>query len=831
MTRAWTVYAPGSTIGAIGDHNTVTYNTYTAAVAEVSWPVRVGLSPAVADRYQDRGVDLAAALDSAGGSATVVCVGMGGTGKTQLAAAFADTLWNRGELDLLVWISASTRGAVMAGYAAAAREVNLELDGRDIEQAVVRLLSWLEQTDRRWLVVLDDLAEPGDLDRLWPSGPAGQVLVTTRRCDAVLRGRRRAVLEVDVFTPEQAIDYLHHKLSVEQADDVEGVVDDLGRLPLALALAAAYIADRPMLTCRTYRARFAERKALREVLPGQGGDGYDATIDATWSLSIDAANTREPTGMAGRVLDLAAWLNPNGIPVAALTTSAAAGYLAADGIGSEIVDDAVSNLALFSLVDVAKPGSGVGPVIRVHGMVQRTAREPLDAERQAAVIRVLADALVQAWPADNQPTEPAALFRANADTLWALAGDQLFTAPRRRRGWHHGSSGGAHEVLFLDGESLKNLPLQAVTYWEEFVSTALRILGPDHPDTLASRNNLAGTYQTAGRPAAAIELFEATLRASERNLAPNHPNLLIIRNNLAAAYRDAGRANEAIPIFEAALTALERHVGPDHPITLSVRDNLAGGYLKTGRLTEAIALYESTAADRVRILGPDHPDTLATMVDLAGAYRDAGRETNAIPLYESTLTAAEESLGPEHPVTLATRNNLAAAYQATDRAADAIPLHETTLSARERILGPEHPDTLTTRNNLAAAYQATDAIRLYETNVTVLTRVHGPDDPATLRVRNDLAGAYHAAGRLDSAIALLEAILPTQERIDGPDDPGTLAVRSNLAAAYQDAGRPVEAIQLYESTLAAFTRILGPDSPYTKTVEDNLAAARAAAED
>jgi Tetratricopeptide repeat len=43
-------------------------------------------------------------------------------------------------------------------------------------------------------------------------------------------------------------------------------------------------------------------------------------------------------------------------------------------------------------------------------------------------------------------------------------------------------------------------------------------LGPDHPDTLASRNNLAEAYREAGRTAEAIPLHQQTLGASKRVL-------------------------------------------------------------------------------------------------------------------------------------------------------------------------------------------------------------------------------------------------------------------------------------------------------------------------
>ncbi|HMH91761.1 MAG TPA: hypothetical protein VK586_11845, partial [Streptosporangiaceae bacterium] len=41
-------------------------------------------------------------------------------GKTQLAAHFAESLWRSREVELLVWVTATSRAAVLSGYAEAA---------------------------------------------------------------------------------------------------------------------------------------------------------------------------------------------------------------------------------------------------------------------------------------------------------------------------------------------------------------------------------------------------------------------------------------------------------------------------------------------------------------------------------------------------------------------------------------------------------------------------------------------------------------------------------------------------------------------------------------
>jgi tetratricopeptide (TPR) repeat protein len=80
---------------------------------------------------------------------------------------------------------------------------------------------------------------------------------------------------------------------------------------------------------------------------------------------------------------------------------------------------------------------------------------------------------------------------------------------------------------------------------EQTLTARERVLGPDHPDILASRNNLAVAYQAAGRTEEAIGLDEQVLAARERVLGPDHPDTLTSRNNLAVAYQAAGRTEEA----------------------------------------------------------------------------------------------------------------------------------------------------------------------------------------------------------------------------------------------------------------------------------------------
>src|ERR1700722_5900014 len=108
--------------------------------ATVSWPVRTGPVPPVATYFSARpetGFGSGAGLapdqqrplirgDEAG---SYILTGPGGAGKTQLAAAYANTLWQSRDIELLVWITASSRSAVINGYAQAFRQTSVAPGG------------------------------------------------------------------------------------------------------------------------------------------------------------------------------------------------------------------------------------------------------------------------------------------------------------------------------------------------------------------------------------------------------------------------------------------------------------------------------------------------------------------------------------------------------------------------------------------------------------------------------------------------------------------------------------------------------------------------------
>jgi tetratricopeptide (TPR) repeat protein len=244
----------------------------------------------------------------------------------------------------------------------------------------------------------------------------------------------------------------------------------------------------------------------------------------------------------------------------------------------------------------------------------------------------------------------------------------------------------------------------AVRVRYELVKRRSSRLGPEHPDTLRARSDLAVSLRGAARFSEAIALNHAVLEARTRVLGPDDPHTLTSRANLGYAYESSGQIADAIRVLEQVLIDTERILGDDHDDSLNSRERLAMSYLAASRVTEAVDLLEPTAAARERVSGRYDVKTLHCLSNLACCYWAAQRNEDAINLEKIVLIGRESSLGVDHPDTTLTRANLATSLRSAGRLAEAAGLLESVVSDNERILGPLHPTTVSTLVHLAACY-------------------------------------------------------------------------------------------------------------------------------
>ncbi len=368
---------------------------------------------------------------------------------------------------------------------------------------------------------------------------------------------------------------------------------------------------------------------------------------------------------------------------------------------------------------------------------------------------------------------------------------------------------------------------EATPIAEQTLALAERTLGPEHPDTLSSVENLASIYFEQGRIAESEPLYRRVLEARERVLGPEHPDTLVSVNDLGHFHQGLGQYSEAERLMQRGLQARERVLGPEHYDTIESVSSLAALYAVVSRHAEAEVLFKRALAVRERVLGLEHPDTLFSLDSLAAFYRARGRYDEAEPLLRRGIETSGRVLGLEHPDTLLSVNRLGELLLIRGRYSEAKPLILRALEGRDRALGKEHPDTLTSVNNLAVLYKEqgryADAEALYKRAVEASERVRGAEHPDTLGRLNNLAALYKEQARYGEAEPLLKRCLEATERVLGAEHPQSLLGMNNLATLYIDQGRYNEAAPLFIRALEAQERVLGRENSDTLITVGNLA--------
>ncbi|MFF4368180.1 FxSxx-COOH system tetratricopeptide repeat protein [Streptomyces sp. NPDC001594] len=739
-----------------------------ALPAPVSRPARgrqASLRPPHVQRVRGREAELAVLagmLRRPQGRFAVLCA-VGGMGKTTLAAQLAAQAEAAGWRVFWVrWRDGAELGHQMVQAALACGLPEAELEAAQAGQATLPDVVWRQLgRARRWLLVVDNADEPHEIGpagepvadyRGWirPDGQ-GLLVVTSRDGSEQTWGPCAQLLPLEPLPLRPAgqvlLDAAPAAGTAEQARELAA---RLGGLPLALHAAGTYLAS-PTSRYRTFAAYHqALEQELRFLLGAAHPNASHprvarAVVRHTWEVSLDQL-AGEGNALARPLLRLLALLAQAPVPLSLITPdllSAATGH----DVTAAALEAAFAGLHRYGLLGLPRspgsagpaPGSGEEAQVVLHPLIREINAVALTAETSEPAVwhGALAERLTTAVHEADQRGRagwPAAVLLAPHLPL-------LLDCPDPRTAARHRTTLNALAQVLQEAGAFGAARL----LHERVLDVETRMLGPEHPDTLTSRNNLANALFGMGEPAEAIRLLRQTLEDRTRILGPAHPDTLTSRNDLACAVDGTGEHAEAVRLLRQTLDDRTRVLGPEHPHTLASRDSLGLALDGMGEHAQAVRLHRRTLEDRIRVLGPEHHLTLLSRHNLAGALTRAGEQTEAIRLLRQALNDHARTLGDEHPHTLATRDSLGLALDGMGEHAQAVRLHRQTLKDRTRILGPEHPDTLASRHNLAVALTRTgeqaEAVHLLRRTLDDRVRILGDEHTHTLRTRNALETA------------------------------------------------------------------------------------------
>jgi cellulose biosynthesis protein BcsQ/tetratricopeptide (TPR) repeat protein len=505
---------------------------------------------------------------------SLLCVqGPAGVGKSQLITEYAHI--HAEDYDVVWWISAGERASIPAQFAAL-----LDLDPATAPEYLQAQIRDRLHGVSSWLLVFDDADAIEDIQPWlptgrWPAGVRGHAIVTTRRGGFGVLG---PIIDLDVVTSDEAVRLLQRHVPGLDWNTATQIGDELGRLPLALEQAAAYM-NRTQIPAGEYLELLHSRAA--DLLGLGRATSREQTTATLWDSSLTRAGTESPATL--QLLAMCAYLGPDPIP-----------------------------LDLFS----AHRGLLPEPLSGARRLIQATIRARLDRPASAATAQTGSlDSGKTHWQA---PFPPGRALRLTLALLHADAPRQIAEAPMNWLRW----------------AALLPHVLAATGYLEQAAEQ------PDQ-ETMAHASwllNRAGTYlQLQARLADAAALLNRALGIDEAVFGPDHLAVADDLGHLAVILRDLKRPKEALPLIERALTIHESALGPDHPAVADDLGRLALILLDLKRPREARPHLLRALA----VLAPDRPVMARHLTDFAAVLYDLGEPEMARPLLERAAVITE----------------------------------------------------------------------------------------------------------------------------------------------------------------------------------------------
>ncbi|MEU5785194.1 AfsR/SARP family transcriptional regulator [Micromonospora lupini] len=583
------------------------------------------------------------------GPLIVALDGMGGVGKSTLAAHFAHLVareFTDGQLYLDLRGDQAEADSVSATDALGSLLSSQGFHMASVPETLAARVGIFRSltAGRSILVLLDNARDSAQVRALLPNSPACLVLVTSRKPLVELAALDGAhLLHLDPpdmpSARELVLRRLQHapnrsvKAGASSDGDLDEIIELCGRLPLALAILAGRLSARPRLALADVAAELRDgRQRLAAFANSQGG--YDPRAAFAWSY-------RQLSPKAARLFRLSSAAMAPGVSAEALASMS--------GTSPRFARAMLEELADAAMLDEDDRGRFTSHVlIKAYAQELFLAEEP---DRDAAVCRLLqhylhsshhaATVLASMSPTVVPAPAPDGVVaeRPRAyDEAMRWFDDHREVLPEAVRRAAEGDFGVAPWQLALTVEPWLQLTGR-LHDWQDMMRVALRS-ARDRGDEVGAAHAMRGLAECWYHFANYDEAIDLLSRA-QRTFAEHGmiPELAAVHAALQRVHSQLGRHERALAESERALS-LYRAAGMEHG---EIRAAATRGMslVRLGALDEAMScLTEALARSEKSERRTDEPAIRIVIAECLGAL---GRQRQARDQLEQAVDAAVES--------------------------------------------------------------------------------------------------------------------------------------------------------------------------------------------
>ncbi len=650
--------------------------------------------------------------------------GMGGIGKTQIAVHYSYEFSK--EYDLVYWIRSETDASLTADYEALTQALELPVKTKAEQLVYVNIVNnWLTNTDKKWLLVFDNVESKENIEKLLPKKGNGQILITSQSPNWKELGEDS---QIRPFTNEEASEFLQRRIGEKGLEHSDKLNALLGGLPLALEQACAYMTAHGT-PIEVYIKLFEEQQEelWKQEIPPKN---YRSTIMTTWEMAFKQIQETQPA--AKQLLNLFAFFGPDDIPISIIKTySNDLPEALKKAVDNPIeLEENLSAIYRYSLIERN------GDFISFHRLVQDVIRTQLPKEQATNWVNIAVQIMKKAFPYDEYDMEtwaicsqllPHALATANhaekyntglekGAEIYQKTGEYLRGKAEYQRAGElveHAINirqeilGTNHEKLAVSLDYLGEIRQEQANYSEALrlhnLARSIFESGEDLETNQGARNlgNLGRLLYTLSEFEKAKAYYEQALPLYNVTLKKGRADKASCLHGIGNLFQGQGEYKIAQKYIEEALVIRRTVLGENHPeIAMSLNDlGVLFRYKHDNEMSRRF--FEEAFSIRLIIFGENHPDTAISLNNLGGIFFVQSEFENARKNYERAYTIDVLALGENHPSTAIDLSNIGTLLVEQSKYAEARGYLEKALLISEKAYGAKHHDLIVILKNLA----------------------------------------------------------------------------------------------------------------------------------
>lgn len=545
------------------------------------------------------------------GSHNFTLVGLGGTGKTQLALHLAYWAKQKFPEYSIFWLPAMTVDHFKQECTKLVGELGIQkADNESAEMLLKKHL--MSEESGSWLLIVDNADDDnifGQIFRFIPESDNGRLLYTTRSQAIAVDASKTSYLRLSEMRQNEADQLLgktpKDELSTSDDGQRRELLENLGYLPLAIAQASSYMSKKQVSVEKYLKLLRSTDSATIKLLEEKIRDvtHYDAKQGAvltTWMITFEQIERDEPA--AADLLLFMSCLEANAIPSLLLPKFET----------EESMISAIGTLCGYGMLTKRENGQEFDMHSLVHLTINAWAehKNDLDETKHRVVQHLISTFPYLSWGVQERlwmylPHVVKALFMCQQNEKGYILAWAVIAYTRK-----HVSSRHVVKLLNFAIAKWKELLAEDVT-WKRRLQIELamshlklgnidmsmsllegEVLVWNHPlkeadmELLKAQHALAAAYSAANRPQEALDLQERVVAVANETFDPYDLRKIIFHYHLVVYYRKTGNVEKAIELAKE-LTREKPRSFIQGIHQLGFQDKLGEMYIRNGKEDEA----------------------------------------------------------------------------------------------------------------------------------------------------------------------------------------------------------------------------------------------------